>query len=111
MNPFTFTFSFPTGSVVTGELLRDYSLVPERLSPDIMQIMLPTGYGIDVSWLPAFDPGGTFQIIVFKDVWDNQVVDPIEVRSPNEAAAVVDSLSREYATRGFPSPFPLKRAL
>jgi hypothetical protein len=103
-----FVFSFPAGSVVTGEILRDYSAFPQRLTPDIMQVMLPSGYGIDVGWLPAFDPGGTFQIVVFKGVWDNQVMEPIETSTPDEAARLVESLAREYMEEGRRPPQPLK---
>lgn len=85
----------PSGATLTGELLQDYSECPRRLSGDILQIDLPTGETIDVSWRPSFDPNGNFQIVVFRDEWDNQLEQfdcPIAVKTPAEVAKCIERI-------------------
>ena len=90
--------SLPPGAIVTGEILRDYEQVPQRLSQDILQVTLPTRVVIDVGWYPRFDPQGSFRIIVIrKGNWDDQLIPSINERGPFDVVRLVQQLAEEYA--------------
>jgi hypothetical protein len=93
--------NLPPGSTTNGELLSDYSQCVGRLSQDVLQIDLPTGQTIDVGWLPAFDPKGSFQIVVFEGDWDNQLEPPVLVKTPDDVAVRIAAvIARLTAARG-----------
>jgi hypothetical protein len=89
----------PREAKVVGELLKDYSQDRGRLSEDILQITLPDGHGIDVGWRPEFDVHGHFQIVVFKDEWENHIGEPVEVDTPTAAATVIEETARRLSQR------------
>jgi hypothetical protein len=87
------TLKLPKGTQSCGEILHDYSNAPERLGSDILQVTLPNGIVIDVSWRPAFDLHGRFEIRLFEGDWDNQLLKPIFKKSPVDAALLVEQLA------------------
>jgi hypothetical protein len=91
------SLSLPQNAIARGEILRSYAGIPQRLSEDILQVVLPTGYLIDVGWLPSFDPSGTFRITVSLGDWDNQVIHPIDTKNAFEVAYLVHELALEYS--------------
>jgi hypothetical protein len=115
------SLALPKGAKVTGEILRDYSAAPRRLGQDILQVTLVTGRTVDVGWCPAYDPGGSFQIVVYGEGWNDQLVDPIWVKLPLTAARIVEMLAEEFSrpliavsasagrTFDWPSPTPSTR--
>jgi hypothetical protein len=33
----------------------------------------PDGYVLDLGWVPAGDPNGSFRLVVFKEIWSNNI--------------------------------------
>jgi hypothetical protein len=95
MTPIPLTL--PKGAAVFGEILNSYAECPRRLSQDIMQVRLANGVGIDVGWLPGYDPAGRFVISVYEGDFDNQLIDPIDAATPSDAALTVQRLAHEYS--------------
>jgi hypothetical protein len=91
-------FNLPPGATTAGMLMDDYSDCPQELTQDILQICLPGGEVIDISWWPAFDLTGTFQIVAFKGNWEeNNFEVKLSAKEPLGAALIVRNLIFRYS--------------
>lgn len=87
-------FTFPESVVVRGALFTTTD--PTYLVQDLLEIDLPNGITIDAGWYPESDPNGSFQLVVFKGYWENQLREPFETQSITELASEVNRLVHEY---------------
>jgi len=65
----------PPGCVVKGFIPASQSV--ECLDSDMAEIDLPDGTTIDVGWVPAHDPDGSYRVVVFRDYWEFQEEAPV----------------------------------
>jgi hypothetical protein len=79
---------------------------PSFLTQDLLAVELPNQVVIDVGWYPQFDPLGSYLVSVFRQTWENQLVEPIETRDIDQVVAEVERLAREFAGRRFGSGHP-----
>ncbi|OGQ82488.1 MAG: hypothetical protein A3F90_08865 [Deltaproteobacteria bacterium RIFCSPLOWO2_12_FULL_60_19] len=87
----------PENVVVKGALYTTTD--PAYLVQDMLEIDLPNGITIDVGWYPESDPAGSFQVVVFRDHWDNQLREPFETKSIEDVTREVKRLAEEYQNR------------
>jgi hypothetical protein len=87
-----FTFNFP-GATIRGRLYRDAGAT--YLLGDVMQLILPTGFTIDVGWEDDGDLGGPFLIVVYQEFWEDHFVS-LRAWDADEVAERLEQLAKEF---------------
>jgi len=78
------------------------SLPAKTRTQDECSVLLENGVCVDVGWYPDNDPLGEYSIHVFKDSWDNQLLDePFCTKSPVEATDKVGEFARLFSKKKF----------
>jgi len=95
MNLETVSLKLPVGASVKGALYNTYDL--DYLSEDLLEIDLPSGLTIDVGWYPEGERPGTFQVVIFKQFWQNQILPPIKTESLPELVRIIEMLAEEFS--------------
>jgi len=70
---------------------------PEYLREDLLQIDLPTGVKIDVGWYPDGDPNGEYQIVVFRESWDDPLTFPVRTQDTEWAVKWIRHLAAVFS--------------
>lgn len=90
----------PTGAKAANYLFPQMGV--EDLTQDVMTVVLPTGYCVDVGWYPEHDPSGRYLIRVFEGRWDRQVLPkPIATRETLEVVRAVEDLADRFSKLTF----------
>ena len=88
--------NLPAGAIQKGSLHDDYEI--EDLDQEILEIDLPIGLTIDVGWYPQFDRDGAFQIVVYRQFWENREWGRAHAKTPAAASRLVEAVA-EYFCR------------
>jgi hypothetical protein len=67
-----------------------------HLTQDVALVALPGDVFIDVGWHPERDPSGSYKISVYRETWQNQLMEPILTNDPHEVARQVAFLAAKY---------------
>jgi hypothetical protein len=84
----------PNGSRIVFNNLYD-SNNPKLLTADLLGVVLPGGFFIDVSWYPEGDSDGEYTVTVYRDSWDN-IQREVETRILGVVVAEVEGIAEEY---------------
>lgn len=85
----------PEGAVIKGSLdflSRPFLRVVDLVS-DMVEIDLPCGETIDVGWVPEHDFSGCYRICLYKDFWDNKVIEDIYVNDISDVLQTIKNIS------------------
>ena len=93
MNPVT--LRLPPNCKVQNFLYRTRE--PEYLVQDLVTVVLPNGYYLDVGWFPEHDPRGSYVVRVFREYWDSQQIAPYSTRNIEEVIRLLEDLSRRFS--------------
>lgn len=91
----TIELRLPAGAIVRGELPPAMDL--DYLAEDILQVELPNGVIVDLGWLPAWDPSGSFVVSVYRHNWQNQLRDQYFAQDIDDAAQALQRFAAEYS--------------
>src|SRR4051812_40761196 len=76
----------PDGARQIGFLRDDYE--EHELEQDLVQVQLPNGATVDVSWYPEYESDGEFLIVGYEESWENPRW-RMTTKFPHEAADAV----------------------
>lgn len=85
--------TLPPEAVTIGELYD--TMDRDFLTEDIVQVSLPNGIHVDVGWYPDLDPSGSFHVVVFRDTWENRLMEST-TRDPQEVKRLVEEYVAQY---------------